>query len=321
MRHEQSQSDRGGVSRAARDAAASCCPTRGTSAAPSTSSAPASSAGHDVGRHGLRAAGCPTHVGRCRATSCSRTSPRSSAATSLPVNADFQSGYAATSKAWRRTCARASRPAWRLSIEDASGDAAAPLYSLDEAVRRLRAARKAIDDSGSGVVLTGALRGVPRRRSPSAREEGARSARRLRRGRRRLLVRARRARRGTIAAIVRAVAPKPVNVLVSSPGLTVARLAALGVRRVSVGSALARVAWGAFIRRRARSSSTERSTTSPAAAPSPSWTRSLPTVEAPDEEVMRMRGLLLPPVALALALRARQADTTASAPARRTRPS
>jgi 2-methylisocitrate lyase-like PEP mutase family enzyme len=170
------------------------------------------------------------------------------AATSLPVNADFQSGYARDVEgvaANVRACVETGVAG--LSIEDASGDAGAPLYSLDEAVRRLRAARKAIDDSGSGVVLTGRYEGFLVG-DPDAKNKALdRLAAYAEAGADCLYAPGVRD-EATIAAIVRAVAPKPVNVLVSSPGLTVARLAALDVRRVSVGSALARVAWSAFIK-------------------------------------------------------------------------
>ena len=171
-------------------------------------------------------------------------------ATPLPVNADFQSGYARDAEGVAANVARcvASGVAG-LSIEDATGEAGSPLYARGEAVDRLRAARRAIDASGVPVVLTARceayLVGAPDAArvaldrlvafadagadclfAPGVRDEGE------------------------IAAMVKAVAPRPVNVLVSapSPTLTVARLAELGVRRISVGSALARVAWGAVMR-------------------------------------------------------------------------
>jgi 2-methylisocitrate lyase-like PEP mutase family enzyme len=170
--------------------------------------------------------------------------------TPLPVNADFQSGYAdepqdvAVNVA---LCVAAGVAG--LSIEDATGEAASPLYDRALAVERIRGARAAIDSSGAAAVLTArceaSLYGVPNAiqvivdRLSAYAEAGADClfAPGVRDP-------------DEIAAIVAAVAPKPVNVLVGSsdPALSVARLADLGVRRISVGSALARVAWGAFMR-------------------------------------------------------------------------
>ncbi len=134
-----------------------------------------------------------------------------------------------------------------LSIEDATGDAGAPLYERALAVERVRAARAAIDASGTGVVLTARceawLVGHPQPlrtaldRLVAFADAGADC-----------LFAPGATDADAIAAIVKAVAPRPVNVLMSAPGLTLPRLEDLGVRRVSVGSALARVGWGAFIR-------------------------------------------------------------------------
>jgi len=172
------------------------------------------------------------------------------AATPLPVNADFQNGYAADPEGVAENVARCiATGVAGLSIEDATGDDAAPLYDRGLAVERIRAARAAVDASGIPVVLTARCEAwlvgdpdafrVATDRLVAFADAGAdclyapgvRDA-------------------GQIAAIVRAVAPKPVNVLISAPvpDLPFARLAELGVRRVSVGSALARVAWGGFIR-------------------------------------------------------------------------
>jgi 2-methylisocitrate lyase-like PEP mutase family enzyme len=172
------------------------------------------------------------------------------AATRLPVNADFQAGFATEPEgvaANVKLCLATGVAG--LSIEDATGDGAHPLYEEHLAVERIRAARKAIDDSGVPVVLTARceawLVGYP---------DAARVARE------RLVAFAAAGADclyapgvrypSEIASLVAAVAPKPLNVLVSapSPDLTVARLAALGVRRISLGSALARAAWGAFLR-------------------------------------------------------------------------
>ena len=172
------------------------------------------------------------------------------AATALPVNADFQSGYAHEPEGVAANVALCvATGVAGLSIEDATGDAAQPLYEDRLAVDRVRAARAAIAASGVPVVLTARCEAwlvghpdasrVARERLVAYAEAGADClfAPGVRDP-------------GEIAAIVQAVAPQPVNVLVSAPSsaLSVSRLADLGVRRISVGSALARVAWGAFIR-------------------------------------------------------------------------
>ncbi len=172
------------------------------------------------------------------------------AATPLPVNADFQAGYADEPEGVAASVGLCvGTGVAGLSIEDATGDAAEPLYATDLAVERIRAARAAIDASGLPVVLTArceawlvgdrdplrtalerlvafAEAGADCLYAPAVREAEA------------------------IALLVREVAPRPLNVLMPGPvpGLSLARLADLGVRRVSLGSALARVAWGAFLR-------------------------------------------------------------------------
>jgi hypothetical protein len=131
------------------------------------------------------------------------------AATSLPVNADFQAGYDGDPEgvaANVRLCIATG--AAGLSIEDATGERSAPLYPDDEAVERVRAARAAVDASGIPVVLHGPLRGLARR-SPGARAHRAAPPRRLRRGRRRLPLRPGVRDADTIAALVNAVAPRP----------------------------------------------------------------------------------------------------------------
>jgi 2-methylisocitrate lyase-like PEP mutase family enzyme len=134
-----------------------------------------------------------------------------------------------------------------LSIEDSTGDAARPLYEVDNAVARLRAARNAIDKSGGDVLLVGRaecfLVGRPDLEETLARLKAYAQA-----GADCLYAPGIRTRE-QIAAVVAGVAPKPVNLLIGHPSeLTVAQVAALGVRRVSVGGALARSAWGAFMR-------------------------------------------------------------------------
>jgi len=165
----------------------------------------------------------------------------------LPVNADFESGYARDAEgaaANVRRCAAAG--ASGLSLEDSTGDPAHPLYDLPVALERLRAAKAALE--GTGVMLTARaecfLTGHPDPLSEAVRRLQAYAdagadvlyAPGLRD-------------RAQIQTVVDAVRPKPVNVLMSwDGGLTVADLAALGVRRISVGSGLARAAWGGFLR-------------------------------------------------------------------------
>jgi len=169
------------------------------------------------------------------------------AAVELPVNADFQSGYAVQPEDVAgnvRLCVEAGVAG--LSVEDATGDPGQPLHELPLAVERIRAAHAALDDSG--VLLTARaecyLVGHPNPLKESIRRlqayaqagadvlyaPGVRDPKEIR-------------------EIVAAVSPKPVNVLMgTNSGLTISGLAALGARRVSVGSSLARAAWTGFIR-------------------------------------------------------------------------
>ena len=133
------------------------------------------------------------------------------------------------------------------SIEDNTYDEAKPLYDLDDAVARMRAARAAIDKAGGDVLLTGRAEGFLVGR-PDLDEAIARLKAYAEAGADCLYAPGIRTRE-QIAAVVKAVAPKPVNFLNSGAfGFTVDDLAALGVRRISVGSTLARVAYGAFLR-------------------------------------------------------------------------
>ncbi len=169
-------------------------------------------------------------------------------ATELPINADFENGFAADAAGVARHVLRAVDTGIAgLSIEDATGDPAQPLYGLDEAVARLRAARSAIDDAGGEVLLVGRaecfLVGRPDLSETIARlrayaEAGAD-----------VLYAPGLSTREQITAVVAAVAPKPVNLLVGgASAFTVAEIAAMGVRRISVGGALARSAWAGFQR-------------------------------------------------------------------------
>ena len=170
------------------------------------------------------------------------------AATDIPVNADFENGFAHDPEELARNVKLClATGVAGLSIEDSTGDPARPLYELEQATERMRAARSAIDQAGDDVVLVGRaecflvgqedLDEVVRRLRAYAAAganclyaPGLETAEQIR-------------------TVVQAVAPKPINVLISAPGgLTVAEVLALGVRRISVGGALARAAWGGFMR-------------------------------------------------------------------------
>ncbi|HEX3604020.1 MAG TPA: isocitrate lyase/phosphoenolpyruvate mutase family protein [Steroidobacteraceae bacterium] len=169
-------------------------------------------------------------------------------ATDLPINADFEHGYAPDAAGVAESVRLAVETGVAgLSIEDSTGDAAKPLFDLEAAVERIRAARKAIDKAGGDTLLigraecflvgqpdmeqtTGRLRAYANAGADCLYAPGIRSTEQ-------------------ISAVVTAVAPKPVNLLIGLKAeLDLAQIAALGVRRVSVGGALARVAWGGFMR-------------------------------------------------------------------------
>jgi methylisocitrate lyase len=167
-------------------------------------------------------------------------------AVDVPVNGDFEGGFAVEPDGVAANVRLAAATGVAgLSIEDSTGDPADPLFDVALSVERIRAARGAIDGSGTDIVLTGRSEGFIVGRADLAETirrlvaygdagadclyaPGIRSA-------------------GDIAAVVAAVAPKPVNVLVGADFTTVAELAALGVRRISLGGALARAAWAGFL--------------------------------------------------------------------------
>jgi len=172
------------------------------------------------------------------------------AATPLPVNADFQDGYAADPEGVAKNVAACiATGVAGLSIEDNSGDPAAPLHPLEVAIDRVRAARAAIDASGVPVVFTARCEAWLVGDRDPARTALDRLVAFADAGADCLFAPGVRDPE-TIAALVKSVAPRPLNVIVSrpGPGLSFAELADLGVRRISVGSALSRVAWGAFMR-------------------------------------------------------------------------
>ncbi len=170
------------------------------------------------------------------------------AATDLPVNADFENGHAEDHDSLAeavRLCVETGVAG--LSIEDYTRSGGERIYDFDEAVARMRVARRAIDESGGDVMLVGRAEGLIRnqpdfdkilRRLAAYSEAGADC-----------LYAPGLTTTEQVEAVVRVAAPKPVNVLIGRPGLfKVAELEALGVRRVSVGGSLARSAWGGFMR-------------------------------------------------------------------------
>jgi len=169
-------------------------------------------------------------------------------ATELPVNADFEGGFAAEPEGVAEGVRLAVETGVAaLSIEDSTGDASRPLYDVALAVERMRAARRAIDGAGGDTLLVGRAEGYlvgrPHLAETIARLKGYSDA-----GADCLYAPGIRTRED-ITAVVGAVAPKPVNLLIGwATELTLADVAALGVRRISVGGALARCAWGGFIR-------------------------------------------------------------------------
>lgn len=162
----------------------------------------------------------------------------------IPINGDFEGGFAAEPAQVGANVRRAVATGIAgISIEDSTGEAARPLFDFALAVERVRAASEAV--TGTGVLLTarseGFIVGRPDldetlRRLTAYAEAGAGC----------LYAPGIRS-RDEIAAVVRAVAPRPVNVLVGGGDTTVAELALLGVRRISVGGALARTAWSGFM--------------------------------------------------------------------------
>ncbi len=164
----------------------------------------------------------------------------------VPVNADFEGGFAIDPAGVAANVAAATETGIAgLSIEDSTGDAANPLFDFALAVERVRAARRAIDESGTGILLTGRSEGFIVGR-PDLAETIRRLTAYAEAGADCLYAPGIRTEQD-IEAVVKAVWPKPVNVLVGSDFATVAALAALGVRRISVGGALARAAWAGFL--------------------------------------------------------------------------
>jgi 2-methylisocitrate lyase-like PEP mutase family enzyme len=169
-------------------------------------------------------------------------------ATALPVNADFESGFGRDPAGVAESVQLAVETGVAgLSIEDRSDDASNPIFDLETAVQRLRAARAAIDRTGGETMLVGRAENFITGR-PDLADTILRLKAYAEAGADCLYAPGIRTRE-EIAAVVEAVAPKPVNVLIGwASDLTLDDLGALGVRRVSVGGALARAAWGGLLR-------------------------------------------------------------------------
>src|SRR2546423_10058176 len=168
-------------------------------------------------------------------------------AVDLPVNADFEGGFAHEPDKVAANVARGVKTGVAgLSIEDSTGDAAKPLYERAHAIERIKAARKAIDADDSGVLLTGRCEGflvgqadldmvIDRLKAYSEAGADCLYAPGIKT-------------KVQIVAVVKAVHPKPVNLLIGASGLSVSEAGELGVRRISVGGSLARAAWGGFMK-------------------------------------------------------------------------
>ena len=169
------------------------------------------------------------------------------AAVDLPVNADFEGGFAHEPAKVGANVARGVKTGVAgLSIEDSTGDAAKPLYDRALGIERIKAARAAIDADNSGVLLTGRCEGflvgqadlamvIDRLQAYSEAGADCLYAPGIKT-------------KEQISAVVKAVHPKPVNLLIGASGLSLAEAADLGVRRISVGGSLSRAAWGGFMR-------------------------------------------------------------------------
>ena len=167
-------------------------------------------------------------------------------AVDVPVNADFEHGFARDPHGVGLNVKLAAETGIAgLSIEDSTGDPGEPLYPLDLAVERVRAARQAIDESGTGLLLTGRSEGFVVGRPDL--EETVRRLQAYAEAGADCLYAPGIDTQEQISAAVAAVAPKPVNLLANAPFITVVEAADLGVRRISVGGTLARTAWAGLL--------------------------------------------------------------------------
>ncbi len=168
-------------------------------------------------------------------------------AVDIPVNADFEGGFAVKPDDVATNVARAVKTGVAgLSIEDSTGEKERPLFEANVAIERIKASRKAIDADGSGVLLTGRCEAflwgvtdlklvIERLQAYSAAGADCLYAPGIKT-------------REDIAAVVKAVHPKPVNLLIGASGLSLKQAEELGVRRISVGGSLARNAWAGFMK-------------------------------------------------------------------------
>jgi 2-methylisocitrate lyase-like PEP mutase family enzyme len=170
-----------------------------------------------------------------------------SSAVDIPVNADFEGGFAVEPEGVANNVARAVKTGIAgLSIEDSTGDKQKPLFDRNLAIARIKAARAAIDADNSGVLLTGRCEAflwgqtdlslvIDRLKAYADAGADCLYAPGLKT-------------REDIAAVVKAVQPRPVNLLIGASGLSVKEAEGLGVRRISVGGSLARNAWAGFMK-------------------------------------------------------------------------
>jgi 2-methylisocitrate lyase-like PEP mutase family enzyme len=170
-----------------------------------------------------------------------------SAAVDIPVNADFEGGFAVEPEGVATNVARAVKTGLAgLSIEDSTGDKTKPLFDRNLAIERIKAARKAIDADKSGVLLTGRCEAflwgvtdlklvIDRLLAYSDAGADCLYAPGLKT-------------KDDIATVVKAVAPKPFNLLIGASGLSLEQARDIGVRRISVGGSLARAAWAGFMK-------------------------------------------------------------------------
>lgn len=163
-------------------------------------------------------------------------------AVDVPMNADFEDGYAVEpDQVYDNVRLAVATGIAGISIEDSTRGAPEPLHGFELAVERVRAARRAIDDSGTGVLLTARTEGFVVGRPDL--EETTRRIRAFVEAGADCLYAPRIDTEDHLRAVVAAASPQPVNLLINAPFITVARAAELGVRRISVGGTLARAAW------------------------------------------------------------------------------
>jgi 2-methylisocitrate lyase-like PEP mutase family enzyme len=169
------------------------------------------------------------------------------AATDTPFNADYEAGYAGTREELHESvvsCVETGVAGF--SLEDYTGDPRAPFFTIQEAAARIRVARDVVNASGARVLITARSEAMLRGHPDGLKEALRRLAAYAEAGADVLYAPALRS-AAEIAEVVRVAGPLPINVLAFTPGPTLNEMQDLGVRRISVGASLARVAWGAFM--------------------------------------------------------------------------